>query len=76
MSDADDPRYEVKNPAVEEMLLGIGRRLAQILEGTGMGFTLFLFDYGPGGSTFYISSGQRDDIQKMLREFLKREGGH
>jgi hypothetical protein len=34
----------------------------------GYGFTLILYSYGEGGVMTYISSGQREDCIKMLRE--------
>ena len=34
----------------------------------GFGFTLVLYSYGENGVMTYLSSGQREDCIKMLRE--------
>jgi hypothetical protein len=69
----DDSRYEVEDPETQKILLSIGTKLKRILEGTGLGFTLFLFNFGPGGAMFYLSSADRQDMIKMLHEFLAKE---
>ena len=68
--------YEVKNPTIEALLKDIGIRLRRVMP-NGWGFSLFLFEYGTKenpGSSFYISSANRDDFIKSLREFMAREG--
>lgn len=39
----------------------------------GWGFALFLFSFGEGGHTFYISNGERADLLVMLRDFMRRQ---
>ena len=39
----------------------------------GVGFTLFLFDFGPKGNVAYVSSAQRADVVKLVREWVERE---
>jgi len=36
----------------------------------GIGFTLFLFDFGAGGHMSYLSNARADDVVKLIREFL------
>lgn len=38
----------------------------------GWGFNLLLFTYGAGGSLFYLSSAEREDVIAVMREFIKR----
>jgi hypothetical protein len=70
----DDPRYEVKHERAEAALRGIAKAIADATP-PGFGFALFLFTYGEGGATFYISSAQRDDVRRLLAEWLRKEGG-
>lgn len=76
----DDPRYEVDDEVMKEKL----RRIATLVDhavnesneasGKKMGFGLFLFDFGPGGAMFWMSNADRQDMSRLLREFLSREG--
>jgi hypothetical protein len=48
------------------------RRLADLLKSkirAGLGFTLFLYDYGKG-SMSYVSTGQREDMMVLVAEWL------
>lgn len=65
-------KYEVRNPQVESILKKIADRIKAFLP-KGWGFTLFLFSYGEEGSTFYISTAQRESMIQLLEEFLARE---
>lgn len=38
----------------------------------GVGFALFLYDFGPKGALAYVANGDREDIAKVLREFLEQ----
>lgn len=68
MSDPD-PR----NPQIEKLLRDIAQNIgAQIPE--GFGFTLLIFGYGDDESMFYISSAQRNDMVKAMREFIQKQG--
>lgn len=80
MSDGDfintkSPTYEVHSATGERKL----REIAGILKGSmpfGWGFTLFIFEYGDEvdhGSMFYASSSDRDDMIKVLREFIAKQ---
>lgn len=51
------------------------QEMASLLAGilpAGVGFTLFLFQYGPGGWLTYISSADRADTHAMLEEWVAR----
>lgn len=69
----DDPRYEVKDPAIQGVLMKLGGLIRAVLP-PGWGFSLFLVQYGEGGAVFYLSSANRDDLVQVLREWLAREG--
>ncbi len=64
--------YKIDNPEIKKKL----RELAEKLKGEmpkGWGFTLLMFDYqeeGEEGSMFYISSAQRADMIKVMKEFI------
>lgn len=82
MSDDDpiDPRlpsYEVHHAGAEKMLRSIGGTLKEIVgKMPGWGFSLFLFEYGDEvdhGSLFYVSSAERGDTVKMLKEFIAKQ---
>lgn len=51
------------------------RELAVMLSGKlpkEQGFALFLFDYGADGNTAYVSTANRDDMVRLLEEWLER----
>ena len=54
------------------LLQDLGRLIGGMLP-TGWGFTLLMFTFGAGGSLFYISNAQREDVLNTMREFLQRE---
>lgn len=64
--------YEVREPTIEASLQDIGRTIAPTLP-DGWGFALFIFSFGEAGSTFYISNADREDMLKMLQEFIERQ---
>lgn len=41
----------------------------------GVGFTIFLFDFGTGGNTAYVSSADRADMVRLIEEWLRRQKG-
>jgi hypothetical protein len=54
------------------------RELAELLErevprATGVGFALFLFNFGDGGAISYISNAQRETMVRAVREWLGRQ---
>lgn len=65
-------KFEVRHPEIEQDLREIGRAVADSLP-KGWGFTLFIFSFGEGGSTFYLSNANRDDMLKALTEFMMRQ---
>lgn len=50
------------------------RDLAQMVEQEipGIGFALFVFDFGAPGITNYVSNAVREDMILSMRETLKR----
>lgn len=66
-----DP-FEVKSPEVEALLRDIGHAIGGRMP-KGMGFMLMLFDFGENGATFYISSAQRADMLKAMKEFIEKQ---
>ena len=65
---------EQRNAKVEEMLKGIGRLMKEECP-PGWGFAYFLFTYEPG-CFFYTSSSEREDMIKLLEEFLIKLKGN
>ena len=64
--------FEVRNTRIEQNLKDIGRGIADTLP-EGWGFTLLIFSFGEGGSTFYLSNAKRGDMMQALKEFLDRQ---
>lgn len=67
-----DPRYEVENEQIRATLNGIANRIGASLD-KGWGFLLMLFEYGPKGSMFYISSAERADCMRMAQEWIDKQ---
>ena len=63
--------YEIKNEDIEALLKELGSDLKKRMP-AGWGFNLLIFRYGEGGSMFYISSAQRNDMLKAMREFIDK----
>lgn len=66
--------FEIRNAEVEAMLKDIGKTIHGVMP-EGFGFTLLMFSFGEGGSTFYISDAQRDDMLKAMQEFIDKQKG-
>ena len=70
-------KFEVVNEGVTEMMRGIGERIHGAIADAGMGgkmgFALFIFDFGEAGATFYMADAQRDDMLRLLEEFIERQ---
>lgn len=64
----DDPPIR---PEVAGAMKLIGNSIRDALP-KSHGFALFVFDFGDAGHTSYISTGQREDVVKLLREFIAR----
>jgi len=67
-----DQRYEVENTAIRATLNSIAKRIGGELD-KGWGFLLMLFEYGPKGSMFYISSAERVDCMRMAQEWINKQ---
>lgn len=67
-----DPRFEVENEQVKTTLNLIGNRIGGALD-KGWGFLLMLFEYGPKGSMFYLSSAERGDVVRMAQEWIDKQ---
>jgi hypothetical protein len=68
------PTYEVHSAKAERVLRDFGRALKETVP-PGMGFTLFIFDYGTDadpGNMFYLSSARREDMIKSMKEFIAK----
>jgi hypothetical protein len=70
---SDDPRYTFKHDEIERQLKELGGRLGEAVKPHNYGFALFLYEFGEGGGMFYISNGNREDITKILGEFMERQ---
>ncbi len=74
---ASDSGYNVRSAEIESALRHIADDIAPIVP-DGWGFTLLIFSYGQmglknegaEGSVFYISSADRDDMIKAMKEFI------
>jgi hypothetical protein len=69
-----DPRFEIENDEMKDTMRRLGIQVNKTLP-QGWGFTIFLFEYS-GSSMFWISSANRQDMIKALREFIKKEEGN
>jgi len=54
---------------LEELAVHIGEQMPE-----GVGFTLFLHDFGEGGNLAYISTARREDVMEMLHEWMNKVG--
>lgn len=69
------PTFEVHHATAERKLREIARLLKDSMP-PGWGFTLFIFEYGDEvdkGSMFYASSSDREDMIKVLKEFIAKQ---
>jgi hypothetical protein len=57
--------------AMRPLLQALGGQIGEQLP-VGWGFNLLLFTYGEGGSLFYISSAERQDVIAVMREYINR----
>lgn len=77
-----DPfRMEVRNPELENLLGEIGAILKIACEQHSSterkyGFALLLFDFGEGGDLFYTSNAQREDMVRLMQEFIAKFREH
>ena len=59
---------------VRERLQELAQYIAVVLP-PNTGFVLLAFDFGPGGRTEYVSNADRQDVVKLLREFIAKTEG-
>jgi hypothetical protein len=69
----NEENFEFKNTKIQNLLKEIGMIIKNVLP-KEFGFNLMIFDYGNEGSMFYISSAKREDMLKVMREFIKKQG--
>jgi len=69
-----DARFEVENDKVKVQLNDIAKKIGGALD-KGWGFLLMLFEYGPKGSMFYISSAERESCMDMAQEWINKQRG-
>lgn len=63
--------YNVRNARIESELRATAEAIKARLP-EGWGFTLQIFSYGAGGANFYISTAERDDMLRVMQEFIER----
>lgn len=64
-------KYEVRNEDIEAKLKSIGKVLKDSMP-PGWGFNLLIFSFGEGGSMFYLSNSQREDMIRAMQEFIAK----
>ena len=64
--------FEVENNEIKNSMQKIGKIIAMALP-KGWGFTLLIWSKGEGGSMFYISNGNRQDVIASMREFIEKQ---
>lgn len=67
-------QYETHNPEIQALMLDIAKRIGGVMP-KGWGFMLHLFEFGTDenpGSSFYASSGDREDSIRMLKEWIAK----
>lgn len=67
-----DNRFAVRSEEIETKLRELASMIGSQLP-EGWGFNLLLFSYGEGGNLFYISSAEREDTIKVMKEFISRQ---
>lgn len=63
--------FTVRNPDMEATQRKLGHVIVDAIP-SGWGFALFLFEFAPGDTLFYISNAQRADMLKTCAEFIRR----
>ena len=64
-------KFEVRDEKAEAMLKEIGTLLKRACP-PGFGFSLLVFSFGEGGSMFYTSNAQREDMIRSMQEFIEK----
>jgi hypothetical protein len=68
-------RFEVRNAEAEKMLKEIGQLIKSQCP-PGIGFSLLVFTFGEGGSMFYSSNANREDMIRAMQEFIAKFREH
>lgn len=66
-----DSKSEVWNEEIGKELYRIGETLGGSLP-KGLGFALLVYTKNNDGSLFYISDAERDDMIKVMEEFIAK----
>lgn len=61
---------------LEEICRDIGRILAEVSKEAGVAFALVVTDFGPTGSTAYVSNIERKSFMKLLDELREKLRDH
>lgn len=73
-----DPRFEVTDEGIREAMTYLAGLLDGAISkaaeenGKRLGFALFIFEFDPGKSMFYVANAQRGDVAASMREWLAR----
>lgn len=66
-----EANYQVRNDELKVLLQRLAEDLTKQLP-PGWGFNLQIFEFTPGNSLFYISNASREDVIKMMKEWIAR----
>jgi len=64
--------YEINNPQIQALLRETGDSLHKMIP-KGWGFCLMIFGFGDCDEMFYISDARREDMIKVLLEFIDKQ---
>jgi hypothetical protein len=67
-----DARFEVENAPIKATLNDIANRIGGAIP-EGYGFLLMLMSYGVGGSLFYLSSAERENVIELVQEWINKQ---
>lgn len=73
MRDVPDVNYTTADAAaIRPILQALGQHIGTVVP-DGWGFNLLMFQFGEGGSLFYISNAQREDVLATMKEFIRKQ---
>lgn len=73
MHDVPDVNYTTPDAVtIAPLLQALGQHLGTVVP-PGWGFNLLMFEFGEGGSLFYISNAQREDVLATMKEFIRKQ---
>jgi GGDEF domain-containing protein len=64
-------KFEVRDLQAEEVLKKFGQVLRDVMP-PGYGFSLLIFTFGPDGNLFYTSNANREDMIRIMQEFIAK----